>query len=272
MPGIRTVLRAPAVPTLLIASQVGRLPTAAAPIALLLFARQSQQLAAAGLVVAAYTGAMAAGTPLLARGVDRLQLGGAMVFAAAGSVRRWRGEPAPRHWAGPLRAPRLVALLLGTAFVGAAVGSIPVAVTGYAEAAGHRSLAAWLLAAQGAGALTGGLLYTRGGPTRLPVLAGLLALGYVPLIAAAGVPEMVLLMAVSGLALPPLLTAVFLAADRHAPAGTAVEAFAWVATAFAVGSALGSALNGAITEHGVRFGFAPAPILVAVAAVVLVRP
>jgi hypothetical protein len=63
-----------------------------------------------------------------------------------------------------MRMPRFVALTVGIVCVGAAVGSIPVALTGYAEAVADRSIAGWLIAAQAAGALTGGLLYTRAGP------------------------------------------------------------------------------------------------------------
>jgi predicted MFS family arabinose efflux permease len=372
--GLRAVVRAPRVPLLLAASQIGRLPVAAAPIALLLFARQSLSLAAAGLLVATYTAAMAVGAPLLARGVDRwrqppvlygtaalsgagfvtvalggghlpvtlagaalagfgtppleaclralwpvlvpppavtaayaleiavqevlfvagplvtlavvavsgppaalltaglLQLAGVAVFAGARPVRRWRAEPAPRHWAGPLRAPRLVALILGVVGVGAAIGGLPVVVTGYAEAAGDRSLAGWLLAAQAAGALVGGLLYTRagpGGPGRLPLVGAALTAGLVPLVLIPEPAAMAALLAVAGLALPPVLTAVFLAADRHAPPGTSVEAFAWIITAFAVGSAAGSAVAGALATAGLRYGFALAPAVALVAVLVM---
>jgi predicted MFS family arabinose efflux permease len=372
--GLRAVVRAPRVPLLLAASQIGRLPVAAAPIALLLFARQSLSLAAAGLLVATYTAAMAVGAPLLARGVDRwrqppvlygtaalsgagfvtvalggghlpvtlagaalagfgtppleaclralwpvlvpppavtaayaleiavqevlfvagplvtlavvavsgppaalltaglLQLAGVAVFAGTRPVRRWRAEPAPRHWAGPLRAPRLVALILGVVGVGAAIGGLPVVVTGYAEAAGDRSLAGWLLAAQAAGALVGGLLYTRagpGGPGRLPLVGAALTAGLVPLVLIPEPAAMAALLAVAGLALPPVLTAVFLAADRHAPPGTSVEAFAWIITAFAVGSAAGSAVAGALATADLRYGFALAPAVALVAVLVM---
>jgi predicted MFS family arabinose efflux permease len=372
--GARAVLRAPWVPRLLLASQVGRLPLGSAPIALLLFARQSATLTMAGLVVAAYTAGMAVSAPLLARGVDRwsqrpvlfgsvalssagfllvalggggpapavvgatlaglgtppleaclrvlwpalvpadavtaayaldvalqelifvvgpvitlaavavadpttalltaagLQLAGALSFAAATPVRRWRGARVSWHWAGPLRVPRFVALVIGIVCVGAAVGSIPVALTGYAETVADRSIAAWLIAAQAAGALTGGLLYTRarpGGTARLTHLAAAMAAGYVPLVFAPAPPVMAVLMAVSGLALPPLLTVVFLLADRLAPAGTAAEAFAWIATAFAVGSATGAAVTGPLATHGLHYGFAFAPVAAAVAVVVM---
>lgn len=373
-PGVRTVLRTPRVPRLLLSSQVGRLPLASAPIALLLFARHSLSLSLAGVVVAAYTAGIAVGTPLLARAVDRwrqppvlygstalstvgfvvvalgggrplatvlgatlaglgtppleaclrvlwpvlvpadtvtaaysldialqemifvvgplvtlaavavagptvavlvsavLQVAGVLVFAALRPIRSWRGERAPRHWAGPLRAPRFVALICGIVCVGAAVGSIPVAVTGYAEAAGDRSIAAWLLTAQAVGALSGGLLYTRagsGGRGRLPLVTAALAVGYLPLALIPAVPAMTALMVVSGLGLPPVLTVAFLAADRLAPPGTAAEAFAWIATAFSAGAALGSAANGVLTAHGIRYGFVLAPLLAATAVAVM---
>ena len=70
---------------------------------------------------------------------------------------------------------------------------------------------------------------------------------------------MAVLMAVSGVALPAVLTTVFLTADRLTPIGTAVEAFAWIITAFAVGSATGSAATGPIVAGGLRWGFLVAP-------------
>ncbi|GAA2640976.1 MFS transporter [Dactylosporangium fulvum] len=364
--GIRAVLRAPQVLLVLTASQVGRLPLASAPLALLVYARQAQSLALAGIVVAIYTAGMAVTAPLLARTVDRwrqspvlwgsaafsavgfalvaygghrisimllgaavaglgtppleaclralwpalvpsalvpvaytldiavqeiifvvgplitlsavalsgpaagvltaaaLQLGGVAAFTVAPAVREWRGVPAHRHWAGPLRVRHFSIMVVGVACVGAAVGSLPVALTGYAEAAGDRSLTGWLLAAQAGGALIGGLLYTRAAPgdaRRLPLLAVAFAAGYVPLVGVPGPGFMAALVAVSGLALPPLLTAVFLAADRLAPKGTAVEAFAWIMTAFTVGSALGAALTGTLAETNLRYGFLFAPAI-----------
>ncbi|MFI2709261.1 MFS transporter [Micromonospora sp. NPDC018662] len=359
---IRAVLRAPQVARVLLGSQIGRLPTASGPLALLLFARQSLSLAAAGLLVAAYTAGMAVGTPLLARAVDRwrqppvlwaaavvsglgfgavaltgghlagavvgaaiaglgtppleaclrtlwpallppgtvptaytldiavqevifvvgplvtllavtvggpaagllaaavVQLVGTALYALSPAARSWRGVAAVRHWAGPLRVPRFAVMMLGVVGVGAAVGSIAVAVTGYAEAAGDRRLSGWLLAAQATGALVGGLCWTRvrpGGPGRLPVLAAALTVGFLPLLLAPGPVPMAGLLAVSGLALPPVLTAVFLTAERLAEPGTVAEAFAWVSTAFVVGSAAGSALAG--VSAGVRYGLVVAP-------------
>ncbi|MEV6851527.1 MFS transporter [Actinoplanes sp. NPDC051411] len=363
--GARAVLRAPHVRTVLLAAQVGRIPQASAPLALLLFGRQTLSLATAGLLVAGYTAGMAAGTPLLARAVDRrsqppvvlfasllsaagfllvaagtggtgvllagavvaglgtppleaclrvlwpamvppaavaaayaldiafqevifvvgplvtlaavalagpaagliaaavLQLAGSAVYARTPVARRWRGETAARHWSGPLRVPQFVLLSGGIACVGAAVGSLPVALTGYAEALSDRSLSGWLLACQAVGALIGGLLYTRarrGGRRRLPLITIAFAAGYLPLLLMPGAVAMAPLTALCGLALPPLLTVAFLSADALAPAGTVVEAFAWIATAFAIGSAAGSALTGPLVDSGLRLGFGFAPV------------
>jgi hypothetical protein len=180
------------------------------------------------------------------------QAAGTVWFATTDAVRRWRGEPAERHWAGPLRAGRLRLVLGALLLVGAAVGSVIVAATGYAESSGARSWAGWLLAAQATGALVGGLLYVRFGGLRryatLPRAIGVYAAGYLPLLLTPAPPLMLVLMAVSGLALPPLLTIAFVTIDNAAPVGTVAEAFAWAATAFAVGSAGGAAAAGALLD------------------------
>jgi predicted MFS family arabinose efflux permease len=149
--------------------------------------------------------------------------------------------------------------------IGAGIGSVAVAATGYAEASGGRSWAGWLLAAQAVGALTGGLFYVRSRTLRrhgtLPRAAAVLAVGYLPLLLTPDPPTMLVLMAVSGLALPPLLTITFVGIDGVAPSGTAAEAFAWAATAFSVGSALGAALTGPLLDGtgSVPAGFVIAP-------------
>ncbi len=53
----------------------------------------------------------------------------------------------------------------------------------------------------------------------------------------------------AGAAIAPTYAAVFALVERAAPAGTVTEAFAWLATAVAVGSAAGAATAGAIAEH-----------------------
>jgi predicted MFS family arabinose efflux permease len=351
------VLRAPQAARVLGASLIGRVPLGAAPLALLIFARDRVSLAVAALFVAAYTGGVALGGPALARLADRWRqppvlwlavagstVGFAMVvvgptwvqvvgaalaglgappfeaclrvlwrdllppaavpsaytvdiaaqelifvlgplatagsvgtiwFATAPVVRHWRGEAAHRHWLGALRSVALRIILFAILLIGSAVGSVIVAATGYAEARGSTASAGLLIAAQAAGALIGGLAYTRLGPRargwRLPWIAGAMALTYVPLVLTPVPGAMLALLLLSGLGLPVLLTVGFLTVDEVAPPGTAAEAFAWVGTAFAVGSALGSALTGWILDASgtVRVGFVVGPVALALAALTL---
>ncbi|MFU8850423.1 MFS transporter [Micromonospora sp. SL1-18] len=370
------ILRAPQTARVLAASLLGRIPLGAAPLALLLFAREAMTLTVAGLLVGAFTAGTAVGQPMFARMADRwrqppvlrlaamvstigfaltaarvnlpvtvlaaglaglgappfesclrvlwrdllpaqqvqtaytldiavqeaifilgpvvtlaavalagpggglaaaalFQAVGTLWFATTGAVRRWLGEPAVRHWAGPLRVGRFRLILGALLMVGAAVGSVTVAATGYAESFGARSWAGWLLAAQATGALLGGLLYVRFTMLRryvtLPRVVGIFAAGYLPLLLTPAPPVMLVLMAVSGLALPPLLTVAFVAIDEVAPAGTAAEAFAWAATAFSVGSAGGAAAAGALLDAVGQLiaGFLLAPLSAAGACAIL---
>jgi predicted MFS family arabinose efflux permease len=371
------VLRAAQVARVLAASTVGRIPLGAAPVALLLYARETMSIGVAGLLVGVYTAGLAVGGPVLARIADRfrqppvmllgaavstagfvllaqgvarwvallavllaglgappfeaglrvlwrglldedqvptaytldiavqelififgpliagasgalggpvagvyvtagLQLLGTAWFVSTPAVRGWRGEHAERHWAGALRDGHLRLLLVAVILVGAGVGSLPVAIIDYAETAGNRSWSSWLLAVQAGGALIGGLVNTRlkVDGRRLPLLAALLGAGYVPLLLTpSSVVLMVPLAIICGFCLPPLLAATFMTVDRIAPAGTAAEAFAWVATAFSVGAALGAAADGAILDafEDVRAGFILSPVVILLA-VPWVRP
>ncbi|MEV8511933.1 MFS transporter [Dactylosporangium sp. NPDC051484] len=368
---ISAVLRAAQVARLLAASTIGRLPLGAAPVALLLYARESLSIGTAGLLVGVYTAGLAIGGPVLARIADRfrqspvmlaaaavstvgfsilaqgvalwaavlavllaglgappfeaglrvlwrdlldeeqvptaytldiavqelificgplvagaavalgggvagvyttaaLQLAGTIWFVTTPAVRGWRGAHADRHWAGALRSGQLRLLLIAVVLVGAGVGSLPVAILDYAETVGHRSWSSWLLAAQACGALIGGLVNTRLriDGRRLPLVATLLGLGYLPLLLTpSSVVPMVPLTVLCGLCLPPLLAAAFLTVDRIAPAGTAAEAFAWVATAFSVGAAAGAAIDGAILDAAgsTRAGFILPPVVILLA-------
>jgi predicted MFS family arabinose efflux permease len=370
---VATVLRAAQVARLLAASLVGRVPLGAAPVALLLFARQTWSIGAAGLLVGVYTVGLAIGAPVLARIADRwrqppvmwsaaalstagfallaalelplglaavaallagagappfeaglrvlwrgllpgdqvqtaytldiavqelifiggplvavtavavggpeaglwataaLQLAGTVWFATTPAVRTWRGEEAERHWAGPLRSTPMRILLAAVVLVGGGVGTLPVAMTRYAEHIGDRSWTGWLLAANATGALIGGLVNTKLNlPARhLALIAAGLAAGYLPLLLTPALLPMLLLAVLSGVCLPPLLAGTFLTVDRIAPPGTAAEAFAWVSTAFTTGAALGAAADGAILDHnpGSSIGFALAPMTIAAGAV-----
>lgn len=83
---VSAVLRAAQVARVLAASCVGRLPLGAAPVALLLYARESLSIAAAGLLVGVYTAGLAVGGPVLARIADRFRQPPVMLAGAAVST------------------------------------------------------------------------------------------------------------------------------------------------------------------------------------------
>jgi predicted MFS family arabinose efflux permease len=204
-----------------------------------------------------------------------LGLAGTLVVVTSRPSRQWRAEPREAHWLGALRSPGLAVLLCACFFVGTALGSIALAAVVYGDGHGGGPVAAWVLAANGAGALAGGLLYGArhwaGAPEpRLRALSVILAAAYLPLPFAPGTVCMALLAALAGFFLAPALACTFLVVDRHAPAGTVTEAFSWVVTAVGVGSALGTAAAGLAAQHGgIRAAFAVPPAGGAVAAAVL---
>ncbi|WP_037914385.1 MFS transporter [Actinacidiphila yeochonensis] len=184
-----------------------------------------------------------------------LGVAGTLVVVTSAPSRRWRAAAHEAHWLGALRSSALVALLAACLCVGVSLGAFALAAVAYADRHGGGGAASCLLAANGAGALAGGLLYGarawEGAPERRlwPLVAGL-ALCYPLLMLTPGLGWMLALSALAGVFLAPALACAFLVVDRHAPAGTVTEAFSWVVTAIGVGSAAGTALAGAEAQHG----------------------
>ncbi|WP_335975369.1 MULTISPECIES: MFS transporter [Streptomycetaceae] len=210
------------------------------------------------LVTAAVAAASEAAAVVL---TGLLGVAGTLIVVTSGPSRQWRAEVRAPHWLGALRSPGLLALLGACFFVGIALGAFSLAAVAYGDAHGGGSAASYLLAANGFGALTGGLVYgTRtfaGAPERrLRLLAVGLAACYPPLLLAPALGWMLPLAALSGLFLAPTLACAFLVVDRHAPPGTVTEAFSWVVTAMGVGAALGTAVAGVAAQHvGTSAGF-----------------
>jgi predicted MFS family arabinose efflux permease len=183
-------------------------------------------------------------------------MAGTAAFAAHPASRGWRPEPGtPRPRGGSLRAPGMQTLVIVLVAVGVLFGAVEVAVTAAAETLGSTTAAAPLLALWGAGSLAGGLLATRlGGGAHnaggLALVLGALTAGHLALVPAAGSLFAVgAVLLVAGAAIAPTFATVYALVDEAAPAGTVTEAFAWLATATAVGSALGAAAAGSIADH-----------------------
>ncbi len=77
-----------------------------------------------------------------------------------------------------------------------------------------------------------------------------LAAGHLTLVAAAGSAyALAAALFVAGAAIAPTYATVYAMIEDAAPAGTVTEAFAWVATAVAIGAAAGAASAGALADH-----------------------
>lgn len=197
----------------------------------------------------------AVGPQLMLTAIAALGASGTLAVLTATPSRTWR--PAPRHHdpAGPLRSRGLRLLFTALAGVGIAIGALNVLAVGAAERHEAEWLAGTLPAALPAGTLLGGLLYNcRAWPSsnaaHLLAGAGGFAIGWLPLLSDPGPTAAVLLVAVPGMFLAPLLTSSFHAVHTLAPAGTATEASAWLIAAIGIGQAAGTALAGLTTDSG----------------------
>ncbi|WP_051323971.1 MFS transporter [Candidatus Solirubrobacter pratensis] len=171
-------------------------------------------------------------------------------FACEPASRAWRpsgGERRPRG--GSLRAGAMRTLVLVMALVGVVFGASEVGITATAHALGSTAAAGPLLGIWGAGSLLGGLVLARAGRgARLtPLLVGL-GLGHLALASAGSVLALAAVLLVAGATIAPTYATVFALVDGAAPAGTVTEAFAWLNTAVAVGSAGGAAAAGALAD------------------------
>ncbi len=163
--------------------------------------------------------------------------------------------PRPRPRPGALRTPAMRTLLIVLAGVGMLLGAAEVGVLTAAAAAGTNIGAAPLFAVWGAGSFLGGLVAARcgGGPRTargLALLLGALTVGHLALIPAAGsILTLGVVLVLAGAVIAPTESAVSAMVEATAPDGTMTEAFAWLATVMAVGSAAGAAGAGILADR-----------------------
>jgi Major Facilitator Superfamily len=191
-----------------------------------------------------------------------LSLLGSMVFAGSAASRAWRGTAAHERASGPLRSPGVVVLMGAALGIGIMVGAIEISITAFASDHGAAELGGTLVAIQAVGSAAGGLWFGardwHGPPgNRMPAVALVFALSTAPLVAVPSVGVAFPLMALSGIALAPMISVIYLLLDSLAPPGTVVEATGWVLTAIIVGAALGNGGAGvAVTEASPHLGLA----------------
>ncbi len=177
-------------------------------------------------------------------------------FAAQPASRTRRPRPATGlRRGGALRAPAMRTLVAVLLLVGVLLGADEVAVTAAAKTLDGTGAAAPLLALWGVGSLAGGLLITRarGGARTAAGLALVLAAltaGHLALIpASGGIVSLGAVLLIAGAGIAPAEASVNAMADDAAPPGTSTEAFAWLASAMAIGGALGAAAAGTLIDR-----------------------
>jgi len=195
---------------------------------------------------------------------------------AAALVVAQNARPAPDR----ARQPAVTAPLLIGGFatviaveiaLGVALGLIEVAVPTVASTWGETSYSGFLLGAFAFGSVLGGLWFGRrtwtSSPERRYLLAAfVLAVALVPPIAATDAAALAPLLVISGIAYGPATISLFEVLDSLAPSH-ATEAFTWITTAGALGSAAGSAASGWVTTSlGLSASFVTASLTLALAA------
>ncbi len=214
-----------------------------------------EALFTAGPLVAA--GIIAVATPAAALVVSAgCSLTGTLAFIAQRPSRAWQPDPDAGAGGrlGALRSSGVRTLAFAALPVGFCFGAVEIALPGFAESHGHRELAGVLLATWSVGSLLGGLVYgaiswRRPTSSVYVWLSGLLALGFLPALAADSIPSMAILITSAGLLVAPQAAACNELIGRVAPAGAVTEAYAWPVTATLVGFAPGTAIGGALVEQ-----------------------
>jgi MFS family permease len=191
-----------------------------------------------------------------------------VLFAATPASRAWRPESSGcEEPGGALRAPGVRTLVLALGGAGLLFGATEVAVTAAAAGLGGTAAAGPLLGLWGVGSLLGGIVVARAGGgartgTGLAALLAALAASHLALAAATeSVVALGAVIVIAGSMIAPTCASAYAMVDAAAPAGTTTEAFAWLATAIAIGTSAGAAAAGAVADAA-----GPAPTFVLAAA------
>lgn len=180
---------------------------------------------------------------------------GTALCAAAMLTGTGTADPDDRHWAGPLRIPMMWVLLIVIILITGAIAIIELTAVGYAAHRGTPALSGVLLSAMAIGSVLGGLLFTvrrgaRAATDLLPIFCLLSAGGFALLLLARGTPTLIVLLAVSNLAIAPTFATLFTIAGDVAPRSGSVETYAWLSSANFAAIAAGTAVGARLAEHG----------------------
>jgi MFS family permease len=222
----------------------------------------------------------AAGHPALGTALaGALVVAGGLCFAAQRRTAPPPASGAPasgaagHHRAGrSLLRPGFAVLVGVTLAIGVFFGAMQISVTAFAVEHGVAGAAAALFVVTSCASLLAGWLYGlrrwRTAPrVQLAVAAAWLATGCLPLLAAGSPLELGLCVVLTGLAITPLLVLCTVLAELAVDRAVLTQAFVWLNSASAAGSASAAAVTGwAVGAFGAHGGFAVAAIATSVAA------
>jgi MFS family permease len=180
------------------------------------------------------------------------------------SQRRTEPVPTPRQATGGgslLRAPGMLVLIVVFLAMGAIFGATDVSTVAFAEEAGHKSAAGFILAVFAAGSLVSGLLYgARHWVRPLWVRFGIgmvaMALGVSLFVLVDSLVVLAAVMFVTGFAIAPTLINGNGLVQELVPAARLTEGLTWVGTSLGVGVSIGASIaGGRIDAEGSHGGF-----------------
>lgn len=192
-----------------------------------------------------------------------LVVGGGLAFAAQRRTAPVTADVAERKRAGRSLLRTGFAAQVGVNLaLGLYFGAMQVSVTAFAVEHGAAAAAAPLYAVSNCASLLAGWLYGlrrwHGAPhVQLAVATAGSALSSLPLLVADSVPGLGLALAVTGLAVPPILVLSSLLTSASVHRAALTQAYTWLNSASAAGAAAAAALSGrAVDTYGAVGGFA----------------
>ncbi|MGH3499925.1 MAG: MFS transporter [Nocardioidaceae bacterium] len=165
-----------------------------------------------------------------------------------------------RHWLGPLRHGRVLAVLPVGMLAMGSIAVVEIATVGFAGQAGSRAASGILLALLSVGGIAGGLCWAarRQPGTHVMQLAALLivlAITWFVLSLSTGIIVLAVLLIAGGLVMNPATTAQLATMSDLAPRRSLTEAFGWLGAATAAGEGLGAAASGVVVDLHPEYGF-----------------
>jgi hypothetical protein len=197
------------------------------------------------------------------------------VAAAAAASPMQSANSAPRGAHGALRIPTVRVLVCSTLLQSVTFGGLPVGLAAFAAAAGIPGLAGVVQAALTVGGVVGTFgLVVAVAKHRYVRLVGGLAISLVPVAALGLLPSAGALVAAAaflvtgGLFLTPIAATSYVLVEKATTSIHRTEAFSWLSTGQAVGTAAGAAISGILIDNvGRTLGLAALPVAVGLSAV-----